>query len=165
MGAAARSLRLALGLLLLATLLRPADACSCSPVHPQQAFCNADVGKRLYPGSRGPPPCPCSRLGFSLCHPATERPKRTFSLPCPPPHTHTQRASLFFSPLSWKMLGDLKIPPKFRSSSGPRKGSQGTLWVLAGRLPGMPALGVGEWGTRGGAVAKGLGTPGRNSHR
>lgn len=43
MGAAARSLRLALGLLLLATLLRPADACSCSPVHPQQAFCNADV--------------------------------------------------------------------------------------------------------------------------
>nr|XP_024644638.1 metalloproteinase inhibitor 2 [Macaca nemestrina] len=43
MGAAARTLRLALGLLLLATLLRPADACSCSPVHPQQAFCNADV--------------------------------------------------------------------------------------------------------------------------
>ncbi|XP_045840127.1 metalloproteinase inhibitor 2 [Meles meles] len=43
MGAAARSLRLALGLLLLGTLLRPADACSCSPVHPQQAFCNADV--------------------------------------------------------------------------------------------------------------------------
>nr|XP_012423494.1 PREDICTED: metalloproteinase inhibitor 2 [Odobenus rosmarus divergens] len=31
------------GLLLLGTLLRPADACSCSPVHPQQAFCNADV--------------------------------------------------------------------------------------------------------------------------
>ncbi|NXL59508.1 TIMP2 inhibitor, partial [Chordeiles acutipennis] len=22
---------------------RPADACSCSPIHPQQAFCNADV--------------------------------------------------------------------------------------------------------------------------
>uniref|UniRef100_A0A9L0IJQ6 Metalloproteinase inhibitor 2 n=1 Tax=Equus asinus TaxID=9793 RepID=A0A9L0IJQ6_EQUAS len=43
MGAAARSLQLALGLLLLGTLLRPADACSCSPVHPQQAFCNADV--------------------------------------------------------------------------------------------------------------------------
>lgn len=43
MGAAARSLWLALGLLLLGTLLRPADACSCSPVHPQQAFCNADV--------------------------------------------------------------------------------------------------------------------------
>ncbi|VFV37510.1 metalloproteinase inhibitor 2 [Lynx pardinus] len=44
MGSAARSLRLALGLLLLlGTLLRRADACSCSPVHPQQAFCNADV--------------------------------------------------------------------------------------------------------------------------
>lgn len=63
MGAAARSLRLALGLLLLATLLRPADACSCSPVHPQQAFCNADVGKRLYPGSRGPPLCPTAGWG------------------------------------------------------------------------------------------------------
>uniref|UniRef100_A0A2K6KSR5 Metalloproteinase inhibitor 2 n=1 Tax=Rhinopithecus bieti TaxID=61621 RepID=A0A2K6KSR5_RHIBE len=42
-GRRGRTLRLALGLLLLATLLRPADACSCSPVHPQQAFCNADV--------------------------------------------------------------------------------------------------------------------------
>ncbi|XP_042639461.1 metalloproteinase inhibitor 2 [Orycteropus afer afer] len=30
-------------LLLVDTLVRPADACSCSPVHPQQAFCNADV--------------------------------------------------------------------------------------------------------------------------
>lgn len=43
MGAAARSLPLALGLLLVGTALRGADACSCSPVHPQQAFCNADV--------------------------------------------------------------------------------------------------------------------------
>lgn len=24
----------------------PADGCSCSPIHPQQAFCNADVGER-----------------------------------------------------------------------------------------------------------------------
>lgn len=57
MGAAARSLRLALGLLLLGTLLRPADACSCSPVHPQQAFCNADVGKDGDPApARCPPP-------------------------------------------------------------------------------------------------------------
>lgn len=22
-----------------------AEACSCSPMHPQQAFCNADIGK------------------------------------------------------------------------------------------------------------------------
>lgn len=22
-----------------------AEACSCSPIHPQQAYCNADVGK------------------------------------------------------------------------------------------------------------------------
>ncbi|XP_057571885.1 metalloproteinase inhibitor 2 isoform X1 [Hippopotamus amphibius kiboko] len=59
MGAAARSLRLVLGLLLLGTLLRPADACSCSPVHPQQAFCNADVGKDGDPArARRPPPRP-----------------------------------------------------------------------------------------------------------
>ncbi|KAF4012834.1 hypothetical protein G4228_003347 [Cervus hanglu yarkandensis] len=44
MGAAARSLPLAFCLLLLGTLLPRADACSCSPVHPQQAFCNADIG-------------------------------------------------------------------------------------------------------------------------
>ncbi|NXT21868.1 TIMP2 inhibitor, partial [Syrrhaptes paradoxus] len=31
-----------LAVLLLARA-RPADACSCSPIHPQQAFCNADV--------------------------------------------------------------------------------------------------------------------------
>lgn len=79
MGAAARSLRLALGLLLLATLLRRADACSCSPVHPQQAFCNADVGKRLYPVRAAHLPAGAAGWG-SLCHPATERPKRTFSL-------------------------------------------------------------------------------------
>ncbi|CAM5155408.1 unnamed protein product [Eretmochelys imbricata] len=33
----------ALLLLLLGRAARPADACSCSPVHPQQAFCNADL--------------------------------------------------------------------------------------------------------------------------
>lgn len=162
MGAAARSLRLALGLLLLATLLRPADACSCSPVHPQQAFCNADVGKRLYPGSRGPPPCPCSRLGLSLCHPATKRPKRTFSLPrsAPPPPFLS-----FLFPLeledAWRPQNSTEIPQQLR----PQEREPGNAWVLAGRLPGMPALGVGEWGTRGGAVAKGLGAPGRNFHR
>ncbi|XP_070245301.1 metalloproteinase inhibitor 2 [Bos mutus] len=43
MGAAARSLPLAFCFLLLGTLLPRADACSCSPVHPQQAFCNADI--------------------------------------------------------------------------------------------------------------------------
>lgn len=58
MGSAARSLRLALGLLLLGTLLRRADACSCSPVHPQQAFCNADVGKDGAPAPPRPAPAP-----------------------------------------------------------------------------------------------------------
>ena len=42
-GTAAHSLPLEFCLLLLGTLLPPADACSCSPVHPQQVFCNADV--------------------------------------------------------------------------------------------------------------------------
>lgn len=74
MGAAARSLRLALGLLLLlGTLLRPADACSCSPVHPQQAFCNADVGKDRDPApARCPPPPRAARdpRGFAGAPPA-----------------------------------------------------------------------------------------------
>ena len=43
MGATAHSLPLAFCLLLLGTLLPWANACSCSPVHPQQAFCNADI--------------------------------------------------------------------------------------------------------------------------
>ena len=40
MGAAAHSLPLAFCLLLLETLLPRANAYSCSPVHPQQAFYN-----------------------------------------------------------------------------------------------------------------------------
>ncbi|XP_003217099.1 metalloproteinase inhibitor 2 isoform X2 [Anolis carolinensis] len=43
MSAALRSLLAWLALLLLGRMDRLADACSCSPVHPQQAFCNADV--------------------------------------------------------------------------------------------------------------------------
>ena len=42
-GTAACSLPLAFCFLLLGTLLPWADTCSCSPVHPQQAFCNADL--------------------------------------------------------------------------------------------------------------------------
>ena len=42
-GRRCRSLLLAFCFLLLGTLLPWADACSCSPVHPQQAFCNADI--------------------------------------------------------------------------------------------------------------------------
>lgn len=58
MGAAARSLPLAFCLLLLGTLLPRADACNCSPVHPQQAFCNADIGKDGDPAPAGRPPPP-----------------------------------------------------------------------------------------------------------
>ncbi|XP_051851431.1 metalloproteinase inhibitor 2 [Antechinus flavipes] len=43
MNATARSLLLFLSILLLWKLDRFSEACSCSPVHPQQAFCNADV--------------------------------------------------------------------------------------------------------------------------
>lgn len=32
-------------LLILCRVEEIAEACSCSPVHPQQAFCNADIGK------------------------------------------------------------------------------------------------------------------------
>ena len=42
-GATAHSQRLTFCLLLLGTLLPRADVCSCSLVHPQQVFCNADV--------------------------------------------------------------------------------------------------------------------------
>ncbi|NXD31630.1 TIMP2 inhibitor, partial [Ptilorrhoa leucosticta] len=42
MPAALPSLLAWLAVLLLGRV-RPADACSCSPIHPQQAFCNADV--------------------------------------------------------------------------------------------------------------------------
>lgn len=41
-GAALPSLLAWLAVLLLGRA-RPTDACSCSPIHPQQAFCNADV--------------------------------------------------------------------------------------------------------------------------
>lgn len=45
MSATLPSLLASLAVLLLGRMDRLADACSCSPVHPQQAFCNADVGK------------------------------------------------------------------------------------------------------------------------
>lgn len=32
-------------LLILCRMEEIAEACSCSPVHPQQAFCNSDIGK------------------------------------------------------------------------------------------------------------------------
>lgn len=56
-GAALPSLLAWLAVLLLGRA-RPADACSCSPIHPQQAFCNADVGERFVPA--GPRPAPHS---------------------------------------------------------------------------------------------------------
>ncbi|XP_061462980.1 metalloproteinase inhibitor 2-like [Rhineura floridana] len=43
MSATLPSLLASLAVLLLGRMDRLADACSCSPVHPQQAFCNADV--------------------------------------------------------------------------------------------------------------------------
>uniref|UniRef100_A0A0F7Z5I6 Metalloproteinase inhibitor 2 n=1 Tax=Micrurus fulvius TaxID=8637 RepID=A0A0F7Z5I6_MICFL len=43
MSATLPSLLASLAVLLLGRVDRLADACSCSPVHPQQAFCNADV--------------------------------------------------------------------------------------------------------------------------
>ncbi|XP_013930892.1 PREDICTED: metalloproteinase inhibitor 2-like, partial [Thamnophis sirtalis] len=43
MSATLPSLLASLAVLLLGRVGRLADACSCSPVHPQQAFCNADV--------------------------------------------------------------------------------------------------------------------------
>lgn len=54
-----------------------------------------------------------------------------------------------FSPflfLSAEMLLNLKIPPKFRCSSSPRKGSQGTDRVLAGGGPWDASAGVGRVG-------------------
>lgn len=66
MGAAARSLPLAFCLLLLGTLLPRADACSCSPVHPQQAFCNADIGKDGDPARAGRPPPPRGALDLEV---------------------------------------------------------------------------------------------------
>ena len=42
-GRSCRSLPLTFCFLLMGTVLPWADACSCSPVHPQQAFCNADI--------------------------------------------------------------------------------------------------------------------------
>ncbi|XP_042139140.1 metalloproteinase inhibitor 2 isoform X1 [Peromyscus maniculatus bairdii] len=47
------------------------------------------------------------------------------------------------------MLGDLKIPPKFRSSSGPRKGSQGTLGCWQAASLGCQCWGRGVGDTRG----------------
>lgn len=41
----------ALALLLLWRAEELAEACSCAPVHPQQAFCNADVGKCITRGA------------------------------------------------------------------------------------------------------------------
>ena len=43
LGRSCRSLPLTFCFLLMGTVLPWADACSCSPVHPQQAFCNADI--------------------------------------------------------------------------------------------------------------------------
>ncbi|KAJ7315900.1 hypothetical protein JRQ81_002062 [Phrynocephalus forsythii] len=43
MSATLPSLLASLAVLFLGRMDRLADACSCSPVHPQQAFCNADV--------------------------------------------------------------------------------------------------------------------------
>lgn len=43
-----KSVRSCVGTLVVLILCRVgeiAEACSCSPVHPQQAFCNADIGK------------------------------------------------------------------------------------------------------------------------
>lgn len=54
-GAALPSLLAWLAVLLLGRA-RPADACSCSPIHPQQAFCNADVGERFVPAGLRPAP-------------------------------------------------------------------------------------------------------------
>lgn len=40
-----RSCLLSLALLLVWRAEESVEACSCSPAHPQQAFCNSDVGK------------------------------------------------------------------------------------------------------------------------
>lgn len=44
-----RSCFLTLALLLVWRAEETAEACSCSPAHPQQAFCSSDVGKLAKP--------------------------------------------------------------------------------------------------------------------
>lgn len=45
MSGTVRRCLLTLALLLVWRSEDTAEACSCSPAHPQQAFCNSDVGK------------------------------------------------------------------------------------------------------------------------
>lgn len=61
--------------------------------------------------------------------------------------------------LSAEMLLNLKIPPTFRCSSSPRKGSQGTDWILAGGGPRDASAGggVGRGGRSGESAGHSLG--------
>lgn len=181
MGASARSLRLALGLLLLGTLLRPADACSCSPVHPQQAFCNADIGKDVHPAPARVPTSPAGAPPASILHwepsgrppPSPWRPgnllqvdaKIALSSLLPPPLPPRP----FFSSL-WRCFPTSKFHRNSAAAPAPApvKGARNELGFWQAEGPGMPALGWGGGLARGhdvevcvrmGGEGKGTGNP------
>jgi len=40
-----------------------AEACTCVPIHPQDAFCNSDIGECLRARAAGLPPARCGAAG------------------------------------------------------------------------------------------------------